>query len=110
MVRHNNGPIITLEKRTVSFMIGLYCQKKHSMPNGVLCDECSDLKHYALQRLTTCRYGEQKSTCERCLKHCYRKDYQQKIKQVMRFSGPRMLLYHPFLAINHLYKNIKQRN
>lgn len=110
MVKNNNGPIIEREKKTVSFMIGLYCQKKHHYPKNKLCNECNELKQYALQRLTTCRFGEQKSTCEKCPEHCYRKDYQQKIKHVMRFSGPRMLLYHPILAINHLYKNLKYRN
>ncbi len=26
----------------------------------------------------------------------------EKIKTVMRFSGPRMLIYHPIMAIRHL--------
>lgn len=109
MVKNNKGPVIEHEKATVSFMIALYCQKKHLTAKNKLCDECYELKQYALQRLTNCRFGEQKTTCEMCPKHCYRKDYKQKIKQVMRFSGPRMLIYHPILAINHLYKNIQHR-
>ncbi|MCX8578262.1 nitrous oxide-stimulated promoter family protein [Gilliamella sp. B2717] len=106
MVANNTGPNIQQEKATVSTMIYFYCHKQHHVPNNQLCDECNDLLKYAMQRLTLCRFGEDKTTCERCPKHCYRKDYKQKIKQVMRFSGPRMMIYHPIMALKHLYKNL----
>jgi uncharacterized paraquat-inducible protein A len=107
MVANNTGPKITQEKSTVRVMIHLYCRQKHRTANKQLCDECNELLQYATQRLTFCRFGEQKSTCERCPKHCYRKDYKQKIKAVMRYAGPRMIIYHPVMAIQHLYKNLK---
>lgn len=106
MVANNTGPKIEQEKATVRVMIHLYCHKKHHYPHNQLCEECDDLLQYAMQRLKMCRFGEDKSTCERCSKHCYRNDYKQKIKQVMRFSGPRMMIYHPTMAIKHLYKNL----
>lgn len=109
MVANNTGPNIQQEKATVSTMIYLYCHKQHHVPNNHLCDECNDLLKYAMQRLTFCRFGEDKTTCERCPKHCYRKDYKQKIKQVMRFSGPRMMIYHPIMALKHLYKNLTKK-
>ena len=31
------------EKRMVSEMIALYCQKKHGTPKGRLCPECTEL-------------------------------------------------------------------
>lgn len=110
MVKNNNGPIIQQEKIAVSYMIGLYCHKKHHQSNNQLCQNCEDLKQYALSRLTFCRYSEEKSTCEKCPTHCYRKDFQAQIREVMRFSGPRMLLYHPIIAIKHLIRNISTRN
>lgn len=106
MVANNTGPKIKQEKATVRAMIYLYCHKNHHSPNNQLCDECNELLQYAMQRLTMCRFGEEKTTCERCPKHCYRKDYKQQIKQVMRFSGPRMMIYHPVMALKHIYKNI----
>ncbi|OCG66852.1 nitrous oxide-stimulated promoter family protein [Gilliamella sp. Fer4-1] len=106
MVANNIGPKIIQEKKTVSAMLYLYCHKQHNSKNHQLCNECNDLLQYAMQRLTMCRFGENKTTCERCPKHCYRKDYKQKIKQVMRFSGPRMMIYHPIMALRHLYKNL----
>lgn len=106
MVANNTGPKIQQEKATIKVMIHLYCHKKHHTEKHQLCNECDDLLQYAMRRLILCRFGENKTTCEKCPKHCYRKDYQQKIKQVMRFSGPRMLIYHPIMAVKHLHKNL----
>jgi hypothetical protein len=110
MVANNTGPNIQREKHTISVMIYLYCHKKHHTLYNQLCDECNELLQYAMQRLTLCRFGEEKTTCERCPKHCYRKDYKQNIKQVMRFSGPRMIIHHPIMAIRHLYKNLSKNH
>ncbi|WP_099223983.1 nitrous oxide-stimulated promoter family protein [Listeria costaricensis] len=101
----NDGPKIRQEMRTVSAMIHLYCRKKHGGKD--LCEECADLERYAHTRLSHCRFGEEKGTCEKCQVHCYRKDYRERIKAVMRFSGPRMLTRHPIWAIRHLIKNLK---
>ncbi|MDF7667488.1 nitrous oxide-stimulated promoter family protein [Orbaceae bacterium ESL0727] len=116
----NNGSKIQHEQETVRLMIYLYCQKNHhktrapktaaeeddQIATNALCDECAELLDYAMRRLSLCRFGEQKTTCQRCPKHCYRTDYKVRIKQVMRFSGPRMILYHPVKALRHLYKNL----
>lgn len=109
MVANNIGPKIEQEKLTVRTMITLYCHKKHHSQGNQLCSECNELLLYAMQRLTLCRFGEDKTTCEHCPRHCYRRDYQQKIKQVMRFSGPRMIIYHPIMALKHLYKNLSNK-
>ena len=93
---------IEREKQTVSLMIRLYCRKKEG--NRVLCEECRELEGYAHKRLTACRYGEQKTSCKKCPTHCYRKDMRDKIRAVMRFSGPRMILYHPIEAIRHMFQ------
>ncbi|MGA3290750.1 MAG: nitrous oxide-stimulated promoter family protein [Candidatus Bathyarchaeia archaeon] len=45
----------------------------------------------------------EKSTCGKCLIHCYRPDMKEKVKKVMRYSGPRMLLSHPNLALRHAW-------
>ena len=107
IVANNTGPKITQEKATVKVMINLYCHQNHHATKNQLCDECNDLLQYAMQRLTMCRFGEKKTTCELCPKHCYRKDYKQRIKEVMRYSGPRMMIYHPIMAVKHLNKNFK---
>lgn len=93
---------IEQEKRTVERMIKLYCQLKEG--NGVLCENCCELKDYALKRLDNCPFGENKTSCKRCKIHCYKPEMREKIREVMRFSGPRMLLHHPIDAIKHIFR------
>ncbi|WP_332237750.1 nitrous oxide-stimulated promoter family protein [Sporolactobacillus sp. KGMB 08714] len=104
MVRRalNNGPVIQKEKETVAKMIEIYCRRKHHRKE--LCDECLDLKNYALKRLSYCRFGEEKTACSNCKVHCYKPIYREKIKAVMRYAGVWMLLEHPVFSIRHLLK------
>jgi hypothetical protein len=87
------------EKRTVAAMIGLYCRSHHPLRP---CAECSALLDYALRRIEGCRFGARKPVCSKCIVHCYRADQRERIRRVMRWSGPRMLLTHPLLALLHL--------
>lgn len=93
---------ISSEKTTVERMINLYCRKKHG--SKVLCPECEELKVYALKRLDKCTFGDDKPACKACKVHCYKPEKRDKIREIMRFSGPRMLLYHPFELIRHQFK------
>ena len=99
----NNGPRIRKEKETVTKMIEVYCRKKHHHRHE-LCTECQDLNNYAMKRLSHCQFGEEKSFCSYCPVHCYKPGYRQKIKEVMIFSGPWMLLYHPITAVKHIWQ------
>ena len=93
---------IEREKHTVSLMIRLYCRKNEG--NKELCCDCRELEEFAHKRLSACRYSEQKTSCKKCPTHCYRKDMRERIRQVMRFAGPRMILYHPLEAVRHLFE------
>lgn len=94
-------PRITQEKRTVEIMIRLYCRKKEK--NATLCPECEELLRYAHARLDHCPFGEKKSSCKKCPVHCYKPAMRERMREVMRFSGPRMLFYAPLEAIRHLF-------
>lgn len=102
-----DGPRIMREKKTVDAMIRLYC-RKHHRTRGELCPECNELHEYAMLRLSKCPFQENKSTCGKCLVHCYKPDMKPKIAKVMRYSGPRMLLYHPILALHHVFDGRKK--
>lgn len=91
---------IEQEKRVIACMIRLYCSKNHHQEN--LCTACQELHSYAFKRLEHCRYGENKSFCNHCPIHCYSSLFKEKIKRVMIFSGPRMIFYHPVIALKHL--------
>ena len=95
------------EKETVSLMIRLYCRKKHG---GIdLCPDCAALEAYARQRSDKCPFMETKTFCSNCKVHCYKKDMREKIREVMRFSGPRMIFYHPVMAIRHVIESKKEK-
>ena len=89
------------EKRTVSQMIALYCRKNHGGGEG-LCPECAELDAYARERSDRCPHRESKTFCSKCATPCYRPEMRERIREVMRFSGPRMILHHPGAALRHL--------
>ena len=70
------------EKRMVQEMVALYCRKKH---------------------------GGQKRLCPNCRVHCYRPDMREKIRAVMRWAGPRMLLHHPVAAARHVIETKREK-
>ena len=90
------------EKRVVHDMIALYCRKNHKTAKGTLCPQCAQLDAYAQERSDRCPFMEQKTFCSNCHVHCYRPDMREKIRAVMRFSGPRMLFHHPVTAVRHV--------
>ena len=93
------------EIQTIRFMIGLYCKKRHH--HDCLCKECEELLDYAQKRIECCPFMETKTFCSACKVHCYEKEKREQIRIVMRFSGPRMLLYHPIMAIRHVIETRK---
>lgn len=90
------------EKRMVSEMIALYCRKRHGARAGELCPECAELAEYARQRSDRCPFMETKTFCSNCRVHCYRPEMREKIREVMCFSGPRMIFHHPVAAVRHV--------
>ena len=96
------------EKRMVSQMILLYCRKNHNTPGG-LCPQCRKLDDYARARSEHCPFMETKTFCSNCQVHCYRPEMREEIRKVMRFSGPRMIFYHPAAAIRHVIETQKER-
>lgn len=88
------------QRETIEVMIRLYC--KHFEGNSTLCDECNALLQYANARLDHCPHGAKKGSCRKCAVHCYRPDMREKIRQVMRYAGPRMSYRHPVMAIRHI--------
>lgn len=89
------------ELKTISVMISLYCKNHHSRA-APLCHDCSELLDYARLRLSHCPFKDEKPTCGKCTIHCYKPSRRNMICKVMRYSGPRMLLRHPILALLHL--------
>jgi hypothetical protein len=104
------------EKRTLAVMVEMYCEAHHAgspphppeqtemnpPPESSLCQECAPLLEYALLRIQHCRFGDDKPTCAQCPVHCFRPQMRERIRAVMRYSGPRMTVRHPYLAVRHV--------
>lgn len=99
---------IRREKKTISVMIELYCRDRHDGRGGTLCDDCSELRDYAMQRIDKCPFCLSKPTCVNCPIHCYQPDVRERVRTVMRYSGPRMLGRHPVLAVLHKLDGLRK--
>ncbi len=84
--------------------IGVFCRAKHSNQPRVavategivsgdmlLCTDCAGLVAYALDRRRKCPL-DPKPSCKNCHIHCYSKEYRTRIREIMAFSGRRMIL------------------
>ncbi len=89
------------ERKTIEVMIGMYCHGHHGDKGKKPCPECTELLDYAVTRLEKCPFQEDKPTCATCPVHCYKPDMREKIREVMKYAGPRMLYRHPFLSGAH---------
>ena len=81
-------------------MVTIYCHGKHG--NNGLCPDCEELLAYSVKRLEACPFQADKPTCLKCQIHCYKPAMRDRVKEVMVYSGPRMLFRHPLLALQHL--------
>ncbi len=97
---------LTKEEKTkheisvISKMIDIF-YKNHQGDYSLL--EINDLKNYCINRVTSCPLIESKTFCSSCKIHCYDDKHRNLIKKVMKFSGPRMIFYHPLLTIKHFF-------
>jgi hypothetical protein len=101
---------LSRELRTIKAMVRLYCRRHHGADGKgpVPCATCQELVDHAERRLERCPYGSRKPTCARCPIHCYRPDIREKVREVMRYAGPRMLRRHPILALMHLLESRRE--
>lgn len=104
------------EKKLIPVMIKKFCKGKHrqerkalGIKRGEVCAACRELTEYALFRLDKCPFKGNKKFCSFCKIHCYKPEMREKIKAVMKYSGPRMLLTHPAFAVSHVVQMIKYK-
>jgi len=95
------------EENDLIFMIKYYCKGNHASENP--CEECTQLIEYAKMRLSLCRFKERKPVCSGCKIHCYSKEYKEKIKMIMHFSGPKMLFVNPLIVLRHIIRLVAYR-
>ena len=97
------------ELRVLGDFIALYCREHHRGEERApfrfrddrlrdtldgkspeLCRECARLLNHGAAKLLLCPY-DPKPACRKCPTHCYAPGYRERVREVMRFSGPRMV-------------------
>lgn len=94
-------PRLARELETMRVMLRIACGDRHGTAEG-LCAECDSLFQYARKRLALCPYGTDKPTCANCRIHCYGPRQRERVRDMMRYAGPRMIWRHPYLAVVHI--------
>ena len=103
------------EYQTLQVMVGMYCPHYHHDEQADVqagdagCEECQALLAYARRRIEKCSLRDDKPPCSKCLIHCYKSAMREKVREVMRFAGPRMALHHPVRAVKHVIQSFKHR-
>lgn len=90
--------------RLIGKFVEVYCKGRHGVTERLafhlpaeagerrLCSECAAFMEYAIARRMKCPLEAEKPTCKRCRIHCYAKPQREKIREIMAWSGKRLML------------------
>jgi hypothetical protein len=96
------------DMQVLAKFIGVYCAARHGgaarsaaeLPSELagrfrkglhLCPECAALWAHSVEKRRRCPL-DPKPACKNCHIHCYSKEHRAKIREVMAFSGRRMIM------------------
>lgn len=115
------------DTRLLGDFTGIFCRGKHGTTTRgpldspgfelgvygktppVVCAECADLLRYAERRRAFCP-KDPKPFCSHCDTHCYSPEMRERMREVMRYAGPRSLLHgHAVDGVKHLLEGRKAR-
>jgi hypothetical protein len=103
----NMETVTKLQKKDISLIgkfVEVYCDGKHPgvertsvvLPAGLsersLCPECALFLKYAITRRLKCPLEAEKPSCKHCRTHCYAKPQLAKVKEIMAYSGRKLML------------------
>ena len=92
---HKSAPKATLQLKT------------HDLPAllgkpVLLCPQCRKLLAHALVKRTNCPM-DPKPACKHCPNHCYHPEYRARIREVMKYSGRKMVMSGRLDYLIHLF-------
>lgn len=114
-------PEIRRDLRTLARFIELHCRRRHcdsvraparlkthdvTAIHGrplLLCAECTKLLAHSFVKRSSCPM-DPKPACKHCPNHCYHPKYRAQIREVMKYSGRRMLLRGRVDYLFHLFR------
>jgi hypothetical protein len=103
----NMETLTKLQKKDIKLIekfVEVYCTGNHgafewnlfSLPEELgehrFCPECSVFMEYAITRRIKCPLEAEKPSCKHCRTHCYNKANLAKVKEIMAYSGKKLML------------------
>lgn len=97
------------DRKTLEAIGFIYCDAHHDGPkdDASLCPSCREAVETTLERTQRCPNNHD-GNCQDCDIKCQRGAAQERIKEIMRYSAPRMLLRHPFMTFAYLRKKLRK--
>ncbi len=105
--------------RVLAKFVEVYCQNQHECASGTstqlkmhdldtlvgrtidLCPACAKLLAHAFVKRAHCPL-DPKPACKRCPAHCYKPQYRDGIREVMKYSGRKLVLSGRLDYLQHL--------
>ena len=99
MTKHQKKDI-----RLIGTFVEVYCAGRHGstrrvifpLPAGLgerrLCSACSEFLAYSMAKRMKCPLESEKPTCKACRIHCYATAQRKKVREIMAYSGWRIML------------------
>jgi len=90
--------------RLISKFVEAYCAGRHGstrrgrfpLPERLgerrLCNDCCEFMAYAMAKRMKCPLEAEKPTCKACRIHCYDADQREKAREIMAYSGRKLML------------------
>ena len=98
------------DRRTLEAIGQIYCTAHHAdAPKDAagLCSSCRETVDRTLARTVACPNGHE-GNCQDCEIHCQRGEAQERIREMMRYSAPRMTFRHPLMTAEYLRKKLRR--
>jgi len=90
--------------RLIGKFVEVYCAGKHgaaersdfALPEDLgvrrLCPECAAFMNYGITKRIKCPLEAEKPSCKHCRIHCYAPQQREKIREIMSYSGRRLMM------------------
>ncbi len=99
---------VARDRKTLEAMGSIYCLAHHAGAGkdaSGLCDECRSVIDGTLARTESCPSGHALN-CQDCPVKCNRGVQGERIRAIMAYAAPRMMLRHPILSLSYLKKKL----
>lgn len=90
--------------RLIGKFVEVYCAGKHgsearspftlseNLGERKICSECAVFMEYAVTKRLKCPLEAEKPSCKHCRIHCYGREQREKVREIMSYSGRKLML------------------